>query len=161
MSRSAPKKDTAEVKPVKFHATILRTGKNTTGIEVPQDVLEELGGGKRPLLWVTIKKHTYRSAVGSMGGKPMIPITAANREAVGVEGGEQVEVTLKLDLEPRTVELPEDLKAALVKGGVVDAFDKSAPSMQKEYVRQVEEAKALETRQRRISKIVEKLVANR
>jgi uncharacterized protein YdeI (YjbR/CyaY-like superfamily) len=68
-----------------------------------------------------------------------------------------VAVTLELDLEPRTVELPEDLKTALVQGNVMEAFEKSAPSMQKEYVRWVEEAKAPETRERRIVKTVEKL----
>jgi hypothetical protein len=146
---------------VKFHATILRTGKNTAGIEVPTDVLEKLGGGKRPLLWVTIKQYTYRSAIGTMGGKAMIPLSAPNREAAGVEGGEQLYITIKLDLESRNVQPPEDLRAALVKAGVLDAFEKSAPSMQKEYARQVEEAKAADTRQRRISKIVERLAAGR
>jgi uncharacterized protein YdeI (YjbR/CyaY-like superfamily) len=66
---------------------------------------------------------------------------------------------LELDLEPRTVEIPKDLKDALIKANALDAFDESAPSMKKEYVRQVEEAKAQETRERRITKIVERLGA--
>jgi uncharacterized protein YdeI (YjbR/CyaY-like superfamily) len=64
---------------------------------------------------------------------------------------------LELDVEPRTVEIPKDLKAALTKAKLLNAFEKTAPSMKKEYVRQVEEAKAQETRERRINKIVEKL----
>jgi uncharacterized protein YdeI (YjbR/CyaY-like superfamily) len=68
-----------------------------------------------------------------------------------------VDVTLALDLEPRTVQLPKDLEAALKRAGTLGAFEKSAPSMKKEYVRQVEEAKAQETRERRIAKIVEKI----
>jgi uncharacterized protein YdeI (YjbR/CyaY-like superfamily) len=68
-----------------------------------------------------------------------------------------VDVTLALDLEPRTVQLPKDLEAALKKAGALEAFEKSAPSMKNEYVRQVEEAKAQETRERRIAKIVEKI----
>ena len=145
--------------PIKFHTTILQTGKNTAGINVPADVIEKLGGGKRPLVRVTIKKYTYRSAVAVMGGKYMIGLSSAHREASGLQGGESVDVTLELDLEPRTVELPKDLKTALTKAGAMEAFEKSAPSMKKEYVRQVEEAKAQETRERRIAKIVEKLSA--
>jgi len=144
-------------KPVTFHTTILRTGKNTAGIQVPEEVIEKLGSNKRPLMRVTIKQYTYRSAVAVMGGKFMIAVSAENRQAAGVQGGEEVDVTIELDLEPRTVELPKDLKAALIDTGTLEAFENSAPSMRKEYVRQVEEAKAQETRERRIAKIVDKL----
>ena len=155
------KQDTTQTKAksVKFHTTILQTGKNTAGINVPADVIEKLGGGKRPLVRVTVKKYTYRSAVAVMGDKYMISFNSVHREASGVQGGDEVDVTLELDLAPRTVELPKDLKTALTKAGALDAFEKSAPSMKKEYVRQVEEAKAQETRARRIAKIVERLSA--
>jgi len=143
--------------PITFHTTILGTGKNTAGVEVPADVVERLGSGKQPLVRVSIKNYTYRSAVAVMGGKFMVGVSAANRQAAGVQGGEEADVTIELDLEPRTVELPDDLKAALTEAGAMKAFEASAPSMQKEYVRQVEEAKAQETRARRIAKIVEKL----
>ena len=67
----------------------------------------------------------------------------------------EVEVTLELDTEPRTVDVPDDLAAALAaKPGAREAFDKLAPSARKEHVRQVETAKAQETRERRIAKIV-------
>lgn len=32
---------------VRFHTTILRSGATTTGIEVPEEVVEALGSGKR------------------------------------------------------------------------------------------------------------------
>ena len=140
--------------PITFHTTILRTGRNTAGIQVPGQVIEKLGSGRRPLVRVTIKQYTYRSAVAVMGGKFMVGVTAANRQAAGVQAGEEVDVTLELDLEPRTVEPPPDLRAALTEAGALKAFETAAPSMQKEYVRQVEEAKAPETRLRRIAKIV-------
>jgi hypothetical protein len=143
--------------PLTFHTTILKTGKNTAGIKVPEEIIEKLGPSKRPLVRVTIKKHTYRSAVAVMGGKFMIGVSAENRQAAGVQGGDEVDITLELDLEPRTVEIPKDLKSALIEAGKFAAFERTAPSMRKEYVRQVEEAKAQETRERRISKIVEKL----
>ncbi len=148
-----------KAKPITFHTTILQTGKNTAGIQVPEEVIEKLDAGKRPLVRVTINKYTYRSAVAVMGGRYMISFSPDHRKAAGVQGGEQADVTLELDLEPRTIEIPKDLKEALVKASALAAFEKSAPSMKKEYVRQVEEAKAQETRERRIGKIVEKLRA--
>ena len=139
-----------------FRTTVRQTG-NNTGIPVPDDVLATLGAGKRPLVVVRLRGHAYRSAVGSMGGTPMIPLSAANRLAAGVRGGDEVEVAIRLDLEPRTVPLPADLRAALVAAGAVDAFEAQAPSRKKEDVRQVESAKTDETRARRIAKIVAKL----
>ena len=144
--------------PITFHTTILQMG-NNTGIPVPDEVVEQLGAGKRPLVRVTLNDYTYRSSVATMNGKFMISLSKAHREAAGVQGGEAMEVTVALDLEPRTVEIPADLKSALVDAGALEAFEKTAPSMKKEYVRQVEEAKAQTTRERRIAKIVEKLSA--
>jgi hypothetical protein len=157
MRATEPKESVKKSTPVTFHTTILKTGQNTTGIQVPEEVIEKLGGGKQPLVRVTVKKYTYRSAVAVMSGKYMIALSAENRQAAGIQGGEEADVTLELDLEPRTVQLPKDLEAALKKAGAINAFENSAPSMRKEYVRQVEEAKAQETRERRIAKIVEKL----
>jgi hypothetical protein len=141
-----------------YRTKIVQTGSNT-GIHVPDDVVEKLGGGKRPLVVVSVQDHTYRSAVASMGGRFMIPLSAEHRAAAGVQGGDEVEVSVRLDLEPRTVTLPADLEAALVEAGVLEAFEASAPSRRKEDVRQVEDAKTSETRERRIAKIVAKLTA--
>ncbi len=147
ISKDASKKS----RPITFHTAILQTGKNTAGIQVPDEVIEKLGAGKQPLVRVTINKYTYRSAVAVMGGKYMISFNPEHRKAAGVQGGEEANVTLELDLEPRTVEIPTDLKDALIKANALDAFEQSAPSMKKEYVRQVQEAKAQETRERRIT----------
>jgi uncharacterized protein YdeI (YjbR/CyaY-like superfamily) len=93
-----------------------------------------------------------------MGGHYLIPLSQAHREASGLQGGETVDVTVELDTEPRTVDVPEDLAAALAeKPGAREAFDKSSPSARKEFVRQVVEAKAQDTRERRIAAIVAKL----
>ena len=139
-----------------FRSTILQTG-NNTGIPVPDDVVAKLGAGKRPLVVVGLRGHTYRSAVASMGGRFMIALSAEHRAAASVQGGDEVEVAIRLDLKSRTVQLPPDLRVALVDAGAVDAFEALAPSRKKEDVRQVEEAKTPETRERRIAKIVAKL----
>jgi uncharacterized protein YdeI (YjbR/CyaY-like superfamily) len=88
-------------------------------------------------------------------------VSQAHRAAAGLRPGETVEVTLALDVEPRTVEVPEDLRAALAaQAGASAAFDALAFSKRKEFVRQVEEAKAQETRARRIAAIVDKMRAS-
>jgi hypothetical protein len=143
--------------PISFSTTILQTGTNTTGIPVPEGVVENLGSGKRPLVRVTIRDHSYRSAVALMDGQYLISLSSENRLAAGVKGGDDVDVSVELDTEPRKVEIPSDLMQALTAASTFKAFETSAPSMQKEYVRQVEEAKSPETRERRILKIIEKL----
>jgi uncharacterized protein YdeI (YjbR/CyaY-like superfamily) len=85
----------------------------------------------------------------------MLPLSQEHRAAAGVEGGQTVEITLELDTQPRTVDVPDDLAAALAgRPGRRAAFDALSYTARKEHVRQVETAKAAETRQRRIDKIV-------
>jgi hypothetical protein len=141
-----------------FTTHLLKDDKvNATGIVVPPEAIEALGKSRKPPVVVTIGGFTYRSTVAVMGGQFLIPLSQERRAAAGVEGGQTVEVTLELDTEPRTVEVPEDLAGALKAAGKTAAFEKVAPSMRKEHVRQVEEAKTQETRERRIARIVEKL----
>ena len=143
----------------RYTTTIWKDGQlNATGIPVPAEVMEALGQGKRPKVVVQLKGYTYRSTVTTNEGVSMLPLSAEHRTAAGVEAGEAVEVTLEVDSEPRTVDVPDDLAAALgAKAGAREAFDGLAFSKRKEFVRQVNEAKAAETRARRIAGIVDKL----
>jgi hypothetical protein len=142
-----------------FRTTIFQAeGMNATGIRVPAEAVAALGTRKRPAVKVTIAGYTYRSTVAVYGDEFLLPLSQERRAAAGVEAGDEVDVTLELDTEPRTVEVPDDLAAALAeKPGATAAFDASSPSARKEYVRQVESAKAQETRERRIAKIVTQL----
>lgn len=143
---------------VTFTTTIMQDEvKNATGIPVPADAVAGLGKGKRPPVKVTVNGFTYRSTVAAYGDVFLLPLSRERRAAAGVEAGDEVEITLELDTEPRTVDVPDDLAAALETAGAREAFDKLAPSRRKEHVRQVETAKAEETRSRRIARIVEQL----
>lgn len=131
---------------------------NATGLPVPAEAVAALGKGKKPPVKVTVGGHTYRSTVAAYGDVYMLPLSAENRTAARVNAGDQVEVTLELDLEPRTVAVPDDLAAALAaKPGAAEAFAALSYSARKEFVRQVESAKAEETRTRRIASIVAKV----
>ncbi len=132
-------------------------GMNATGLPVPPEVIAELNSGKRPKVTVSLNGYTYRSTVAAYGDVFMLPLSAENRTAAGVKAGDPVEVTLELDLAPRTVEVPADLAAALAQAGATEAFEAQSYTLRKEAVRQVESAKAQETRERRIAAIVAKL----
>ena len=142
-----------------FDTVILAMG-NNAGIEVPPEIVEELGGGKRPAVTVSFNGYSYRTTIGSMGGRFLIPVSAEHRTAAGVAAGDALTVEIVLDAAPREVEVPADLAAALdADPAVRAAFDRSAPSHRKEWVRSVEEAKKAETREKRIAKAVAALSA--
>ena len=145
---------------MRFQATILLDGKTATGIEVPADVMAALGPGKRPRVRVTINGYSYPSTVGSMGGRSLIPVSAEVRAKAGVAAGDQVDVDVVVDTEPRRVEIPADLAAALDGApGALQAFGKLPYSSQHRHVLAVTQAKTAETRQRRIDKVVAELSA--
>jgi uncharacterized protein YdeI (YjbR/CyaY-like superfamily) len=139
-----------------FTTKVLGMG-NNTGIEVPPQNIAELGAGKKPAVKVNLSGYAYLSTVGVMSGKHLIPLSAAHRKASGLNAGDEITVTLELETEARTVEIPADLARALEVSNASAAFDKLAPSKRKEFVRQLEDAKTPETRERRLAKILEGL----
>jgi hypothetical protein len=132
---------------------------NNTGIEVPEEVVQALGAGKRAPVVVNVNRFEYRSTIASMGGRFLIPFSAARREESGIGGGDAIDVELTLDTAPRVVEVPDDLQAALnASPAAAAAWDKLSYSNRKGYVDGVRSARAPETRSRRIAAIVTKLV---
>nr|WP_281372914.1 YdeI/OmpD-associated family protein [Kineococcus aurantiacus] len=132
-------------------------GRTATGLELPADVLERLGGGKRPAVTVTFAGHTYRTTVGAVGGRALVPVSAEVRAASGVAAGDELVVVLDLDTAPREVEVSADLASALETAGLRARFDALAPSRRKAHVSAVEGAKAEATRARRVAGVVEDL----
>jgi hypothetical protein len=143
---------------MKFRTTVELGGKTATGLPVPAEVVAELGAGKRPAVRVTIGSHTYRSTIAPRGGVFMLPLSAENRAGAGVAAGDEVDVTVELDDEPREVAVPDDLAAALAGDDAARAeFERLPYSHQLRHVLAVEGAKAAETRQRRVDKALEML----
>jgi hypothetical protein len=138
---------------MRFRTKVLSAGKTAAGIEVPPNVVESLGSSKVPLVRVTIKGYTYRSAVAVMGGKFMIGVSNENRKAAGVAAGETVDVDLELDTEPRVLELPADFAQALNRDArAKKAFEGLSNSKKQLLVLPVANGKTPETRQRNIDK---------
>jgi hypothetical protein len=143
---------------VKFHSVVQLGGKTATGIPVPEEVVAGLGSSKRPPVRITINGHTYRSTLASRGGQFMLPISAENRAGAGVAAGDEVDVDIELDTEPREVKVPPDLAEALERE--VDAkryFEGLSYSQKQRHVLPIEQAKTAETRQRRTDKALSML----
>jgi len=140
---------------IRFRTTIMQAGKTATGIEVPPEVVESLGQGKKPPVKITIKGHTYRSSIAVMGGAFMVGVSAENRQAAGVAGGDEVDVDIEIDAEPRVVAVPDDLSEALDREPEARRyFDGLSYSNKLRHVLSINDAKTQETRQKRIEKSV-------
>lgn len=122
-----------------------------TALVLTDAQVDELGGGKRAAVTVTIGKKTARLRLAVMGGQNLIGISKANREALGVEIGDAVEASILVDVAERTAEVPDDLAKALSKAKLREAFDGLSYTLQKEQVRAITEAKKPETRSMRIA----------
>ncbi|MFF2195752.1 YdeI/OmpD-associated family protein [Streptomyces sp. NPDC058157] len=123
------------------------------GLEVPPEVVAALGGGARPPVTITLGGHSWTSRIALLRGRHLLGLSRANREAAGVETGEEVEVDLELDAEPRVVVEPADFAKALdADRAARAAWDNLAYGRKREHVRAIEGAKRPETRLRRIEK---------
>ena len=139
---------------VTFDTTVAANG-NNTGIEVPDELIERLGAGRRPAVIVNVNGYEYRNTVAVMGGRHMISVSAAVRKDAGLQAGDQVHVVLTLAEGPREVDVPGDLAAALSADPAAGEFFAKLPnSLQRYHVDNVNGAKTAETRQRRIDKAI-------
>ncbi len=141
---------------VTYETNVLGEG-NHASLLIPQWVLDKLQTNKRAPLKVTINGHTYQSTAVGVDGECRVVFPSAERLAANAKAGDSVEVTLELDSGYRTVEMHPELDAALSKSDLAEVFSKLSYSKRKELARQVNEAKAEDTRQRRIEKVLEGL----
>jgi len=128
-------------------------------VEVPFDV-ERTFGSKRPKVKAMIEGVPYRGLLTRMGGSNhMLIILKGIREQIGKTFGDEIKVSVELDVEERVVIVPDELKRALKENPKAKAvFEKLSFTHQKEYVTWINEAKKEETRSRRITKTMEMLI---
>jgi hypothetical protein len=141
---------------VRFHAILSLENRNATGIHVPVEVVEALGGGRRPAVVATVNGYTYRSTVmGYDPADPLLPFSSEHRAASGLEAGDEIDVELELDTAPREVAVPADLATALDADPVAKAFfDGLSYSNKRVHTLSVEGAKTPETRARRVERSI-------
>jgi hypothetical protein len=137
-----------------FTTELLQSG-NNVGIVIPDDVVAELGGKRVPVIVTLDGGYSYRNTTAVMGGLNLVGLSAEHRAASGFSGGETVDVTIERDYAPREVEVPEALATALAADPVAAAaWEKLAYSHRKEHARAITEAKADDTRARRVEKAI-------
>jgi hypothetical protein len=140
---------------MRFRTQILSNGKTAAGIEVPPEMVDALGTSRKPAVKITINGYAYRSTVATVNGAFMVGVSNDVRRDAGVAAGDTVDVELELDTEPRVVQVPPDLAAAL--DGEPEArrfFDGLSYSNKRRIVMPIDDAKTPETRQRRIDKSI-------
>lgn len=142
-------------KRLKFRAVLRLEGKTATGFQVPAEIVAALGSTKRPPVRVTIGSYTFRTTVAAYGDLYMIGVSAENRSGAGVAAGDELDVEIALDTEPRAVAVPPDFAGALdLALEARKFFDGLSYSNRRRIVLSIEDAKTAETRQRRIDKAV-------
>ncbi|NHA68919.1 YdeI/OmpD-associated family protein [Phycicoccus flavus] len=140
---------------MEFTAELEATGGSTTGFVVPDEVVEALGGGRRPKVVATVAGHSWRTSIASMGGRFLLGASAAVRGAAGIAAGETHTVGVELDTAPRTVEVPDDLAAALAGSpGAAAAWQALSHSAQRRHAESVLGAKQPATRARRVEAVL-------
>lgn len=143
-----------------FTAPIEAAERGGAYVTIPFDV-EQAFGRKRLPISATFDGEPYRGTLVRMGGPEHLLIVRKDiRAKLGKQPGDTVTVTLEEDLEPRLVEVPQDLQAALDANPEAAAFfDKLAYTYRKEYVSWIANTKSPETRARRIGQTLERLRA--
>lgn len=131
-----------------------------TYVPVPAEVATRLGGQARIPVVGEVNGTSFTGSVMTGPTGPYIVVNKTVREAVGVSAGDHVRVTVSTDAAARSVDVPDDLAAALSERPESETFfEKLSYSRKKEYVTWLESAKQAATRQRRLAQAIEKLAA--
>ncbi|HWJ80604.1 MAG TPA: YdeI/OmpD-associated family protein [Nocardioides sp.] len=141
-----------------FRTTLVPRGP-AAAVVLDDDQVAELGEGKKRFPVVaTVDGYTWRTSVARMGGEFLVGLNREVRTGAGVEAGDEVDVELALDTEPREVDVPAELAEALAGDAEARAaYEKLAFTHRKEYARWVAEAKREETKARRVAQALEML----
>lgn len=147
---------------MRFRTTVEGAGKTAAGMKIPPEVVAALGTSRKPAVKVTINGYTHRSTVAVVNGAFMVGVPPVFREGAGIGPGEEVQVEIELDTEPRVVSVPPDLAAALKRDSAAQrAFEALSYSNQRRLAEPIADAKSDETRERRVAKVMAELQQGR
>ena len=142
---------------MKLDLHVQPTGKATAYTVLTQDQVDAIRGKPgRGRINVVLRfdGHEFRTSISIYNGEWMFVVNKEMR-AGGLAPDGTYPVELIADLEPRRAEPAPDLVKALSKSAAVQAaWEKLSVSRQREHLKQIEEAKRAETRQRRIEKLI-------
>jgi Bacteriocin-protection, YdeI or OmpD-Associated/Domain of unknown function (DUF1905) len=151
--------DSPAVEAREFEAVVGGGGGRLPLVELPFDV-KQVYGTARPKVKATVNQVTVRTTVSVYGGRSYVGFRKEIQEAAGIRIGDRIRVRIEPDVEPREIDVPDDLARALGADRVASqAFEGLSYTHRKEYVQWVVEAKKPETRRRRVERTIEMLRA--
>lgn len=136
-------------------------GNQAMSVDFPYDVFELYGVRGQVKVKVTYDGVPYRGSMVKMGGDcHWLLVRKDIRKLIGKNPGDTVHVTVQRDTEERIVEVPDDLQALFEQRPEAKSYyDTLSYTHRKEYAQWINEAKRPETRQNRLQKTIEMLMA--
>jgi Bacteriocin-protection, YdeI or OmpD-Associated/Domain of unknown function (DUF1905) len=133
-------------------------GMETAMLRPPFDVPETFGTRGRVPVKGTINGFPFRSSLMNVGKGHCMVVNAALRAGAKCKEGDTVAVVMERDEAKRTVAVPAWLKKTIAGDAKAKAqWAKLSFTHQKEYVREISDAKKEETRQRRVEQMMNAL----
>ena len=132
-------------------------------VAVPEDVLhnlfEQAGKNKGPtLVRGTLNGKNFRQTLVKYQGAWRLYLNTPMRRGAGIDVGDEATVELEFDPEPRIVPMHPKFARALSRNREAKtAFEKLAPSRQKEILRYLNSMKTDESLVRNIEKVIQHL----
>jgi len=157
-------KPTRDPGPISFTARIMNEGSHDAAAWVvfPFDLKELYGIGNLVPVTATFDGVEYRGSIGKMGPEPRLIVRKEIRRKLGKQPGDEVDITVTVDMAPREVEMPVDLQRALASDPEARSrFDAFSYSHKREYVGWITEAKRDETKLRRAEQALEMIKQGR
>jgi hypothetical protein len=137
-------------------------GKSTAALKPPFNVVEVFQRKGRVPVKGTINGFPFRSSLMNMGDGHMMAVNAGMRAGANCKSGDIVSVVMELDEEERKVEVPAPLRKIIDSDSKTrEAWGKLSFTHQKEWVRAVADAKKPETREKRITAMLDALRKNK
>ncbi|MBO0810824.1 MAG: DUF1905 domain-containing protein [Microlunatus sp.] len=145
---------------MEYTGVLESTGGNTAAFVIPDAFVEALDSGRRPKVKVAVNGKVFHTSIAKMGGPYWLGISKARREEAGLTVGESYTLEIEPDTEERTVDLPDDLAAALAGDRkALESWERLSFTNKREIAESISSAKRPETRDRRIAKAAERLRA--
>jgi Bacteriocin-protection, YdeI or OmpD-Associated/Domain of unknown function (DUF1905) len=135
---------------------VIPTGRTTATVILTQEQVDALRGqagrGRVPLA-ITYGGEVFRTSISVYRGQWMMVVNQAMRDG-GLTPPGTYTADVVMDRSERTVEVPDDLAAAVAAAGLAAAWEGQSYTNRKEFVRGVVEAQKPETRARRVEKVI-------
>jgi hypothetical protein len=162
----SPEDDLLDPGPIEFVAVLHRSDASGAAcfVDFPHDLKAIYGKGNLvPVRAIWDHRVDYRGSLAKMGGELAMLLCRKDVLAELAKGaGDTVHVTVTLDREPREVEVPSSLEAALdANDGARVAWDALSPSSRREYAHWIDEAKREATRESRVAKAIPMILARK